>query len=387
MKDKTGSYRFVVSGADSGRVSGSVVLLYPFKNLAAREFSFPFHGTSKVRDALKLQYKPLLGEGMRNVGFIPFFTGTEKKSSAGCLFITHESETEAAESEARGVSDDCVVWPAPLAFAGEVGPDGLIVWSDGGCVISVWISNWTPALYRVAPPGATPEDEERDALTYIERAGGAAEKVLLVDASDVSVDSLQACGTRTTQLCPAYAQLDLSSRGANIQEEREKLLDSIARVARVALISGVICLLGAVTLYARQSSSARALASSPARTYETAFGERSMQPVTSAMSRLREARDGGRPMTMSSMLEDIASAYGASESSADMAIETLRYGSDGAEAQGSAASNELIQKFRSKMEELGYSVKIENIQTIPGGNMRFGMSMSRPSARSGQERQ
>jgi hypothetical protein len=375
MKDKTGSHRFVASGFDVGRASGGAVLLYPFKNLAVREFSFPFHGTSKVRDALKIQYRPLLGEGMQNVGFIPFFTKLEKKSSAGCLFITHEDETASAEREAQAISGNCLVWPAPLAFAGEVGPNGLLIWSDGGRVTSVWIKDWAPSLYRTAPPGTTPEEAENAAMEYIAGAGGTAEKVLLVDSVDVSADSFQACGARTMKLAPMYAQLDLSSRGANIQEEREKLFDAISKTARAALVSGLICLTGAFALHAKQASTAASGGHAPEAAYETAFGERSMQPVASALSKLRAARDGGISTTLSSMLEDIASVHGKMPASSDIAIETLRYGSDGADILGTAGGNESIQSFRGMMEELGYGARTDNIQTVPGGGMRFNMNI------------
>jgi hypothetical protein len=374
MKDKAGSYRFVLPGA--GKISGSAVLLFPFRNLAAHEFSFPFHGTSKVRDALKIQYRPLLGEGIQNVGFMPFFTRLEKKNSSGCAFIVREDEAADAEKQASGVSGDCAVWPSPLAFAGEVGPNGLIVWSDGDFTTSVWIKNWTPALYRTVSGGTSPEEEERLAVEYIERAGGVVEKTLIVESRDVSVDDMQACGARTLKLCPVYAAMDLSGRGANIQEEKERLFDAVSRASRLALASGLVFLAATLALFAKQSSIASDIASNPAAVYESAFGERSMQPVASSLTKLRSSRDGA-PETVSAMLEDISSIYENVGEEGNIIVETLRYGSDGTDILGTSKNNDSIQRFRSLLEELGYAARTDNIETVPGGDMRFSMNVSR----------
>jgi len=380
MKDKTGSYRFVISGSGTGKLSGGVVLLYPFKNLAIREFTYPFHGTSKVRDALKIQYRPLLGESAQKVGFIPFFTKHDKKSSAGCLFMTNDEETAEAEGEALGISEGCVVWPAPMAFAGEVGQDGLIVWTNGDYVMSVWIKNWTPVLYRTVP-GDEAEDEATRAAQFIKEAGGVCENIFVVDSRDVSIDELQAHGARTIKQCPMYAALDLSTRGTNIQEERERLFDRISKTARAALILGVLGLICAGGLYAWQSSIALEARAATMSVYETAFGDRSMQPVASALTKLRSAHDqGDAPATLNGTLKDIYSVYNRIPNNTDILIESLRYGSGGADVIGTASGNEAIQRFRGMMEDLGYTARTDSIQTIPGGNMRFNMNISHGTA-------
>ena len=111
--------------------------------------------------------------------------------------------------------------------------------------------------------------------------------------------------------------------------------------------------------------------------YETAFGDRSMQPVASALTKLRVARDqGDAPVTLYGTLVDIYSVYSKIPNSSDILIESLRYGSGGADVIGSATGNEAIQRFRGMLEELGYTARTDNIQTVPGGNMRFSMNIS-----------
>ena len=198
-----------------------------------------------------------------------------------------------------------------------------------------------------------------------------------MDSRDVNIDELQAYGAHTIEQCPMYATLDLSTRGTNIQEERERLFDRITRTARAALVLGVCGLLCAGGLYAWQSSTALAARASTMSVYETAFGDRSMQPVASALSKLRSARDSGdSPATLNGTLKDIYAVYGTIPNSTDITIETLRYGSGGADIIGTAVGNEAIQRFRGMMEDLGYAARTDNIQTIPSGNMRFNMNIS-----------
>jgi hypothetical protein len=376
-KEKTGSYRFMVSGSVSGKLSGhDVVMLYPFKNLAAYEFALPFYGISKARDALKIRFRPLLGEGSDDVVFIPFFTQIEKKSSSGALFLLHERDAASAEKEIAAISGQCLIWPTPLAFAGEVGPDGLIIWSGDGCVTSVWIKNWTPALYRtVSLEETTPKNEEEAVLEFIKKAGGSVPKTLTLDSNDVSFSDIQECGTRTITRCPAYAQLDLSGRGTNMQEEKERIYGVISKAARAALVLGLTFLIALCGVYAAQSALLSAYGDNPSAVYEAAFGERSMQPVVSALSKLRVAQSGGTPDTISSLLADISSLYEESGIAGDVTIETLRYGSDNTDIMGTAKDNEAIRKFREDLEKIGYNPRTDSIQTIPGGNMRFNMNI------------
>jgi hypothetical protein len=367
----------MVSGSASGKLSGhDVVMLYHFKNLAAHEFTLPFYGISKARDALKIRFRPLLGEGADEVVFIPFFTRIEKKSSSGSLFMLHEKDAAAAEKKIAAISDQCLIWPTPLAFVGEVGPDGLIIWSDGECVSSVWIKNWTPVLYRtVSMEGTTPEIEETAALEFIKQAGGAVSKTLLVDSSNVSFSDIQECGTRTITRCPAYGGLDLSGRGANVQEERERIYGAVSKIARAALVFGAAFMAVLCGIYAWQSSVLSSYGDNPSVVYEAAFEERSMQPVASALSKLRAAEAGGTPDTISSLLTDISALYEKSGATGDITIETLRYGSDNTDIMGTAKNNEAIQKFRESLEGIGYAPRTDSIQTIPGGNMRFNMNI------------
>jgi hypothetical protein len=382
MRGKIDTYNFRRYGAPAKSTGGAAVLLRSFDNLFAYEFSFPFQGISRVKDAIRLQYRPLLGDGINNVEFIPFFTQISKKSSSGCVFLLNREETSGADDTLSGVSPKDAVWPAPLAFAGEVGPDGLLIWREKDRITSVWIKNWTPAFYRTSSSeAAAPDDEERTALEYIRSMGGEAEKILVVDSRDVSDSDLQSCGLKTIKACPYYAGLDLSGTGANMQERRERILESLSKVSRAALFSGVIFLLAAAAVFMRQSSLEALAEGHSASLYETAFKERSMQPLVSAAAKLRNTGEAGRDDSIVSYLRDVSSVWGQLGDDPGITIETLKYGSQNADIMGTARDNAPIQKLRSGLENLGYSIRVDNIQSIPGGGMRFSMNVTGGGAR------
>jgi hypothetical protein len=381
MKAKTGSYKFRMSGSGQLKFSGSAnfILLHPFRNLSAHEFSFPFYGMTRVRDALKIQFRPLLGGGLEHVAFMPFFTHIEKKSSSGCVFMLYQDTTNSSEEAADMPPENCLVWPAPLAFACEVGPNGLIIWSDDVYITTVWIKNWAPVLYRTTPAdGTTPEDEKNTALEFITSSGGTAEKIAVIDALEVTGADIQIHGQKTLSMCPSYEQLDLSSRGASQQERREKLIGLISRVARASLVSGLIFLVAAFALHLKDSQLSRIGAQNPGLLYEASFGERSMQPLSSAAGRLRSSRDGTTSEgSVTSLLRDMSSLWERLGSEPDITVETLRYGSDNTDILGTAKNNESIQRLRNLFEGLGYTPRTDNIQTVPGGDMRFNMNISK----------
>ncbi len=67
--------------------SGSCILLHTFTNIAVQQFHFPFSGISRVKEALRIQFRPLLGDASQKVSIVPFFVKNEKRTSSGCVFL------------------------------------------------------------------------------------------------------------------------------------------------------------------------------------------------------------------------------------------------------------------------------------------------------------
>ncbi|MDR0764755.1 MAG: hypothetical protein LBE65_04090 [Synergistaceae bacterium] len=379
MKKKKRSYKFLTDGFGAAKNSsfGKSVLLRSFGNISAYEFSFPFQGMTKIREALKIKFKSLLGDGAANVSLIPFPTKIEKKSVSGCVFVIRNDEKtdEAADAAA---SANCSVWPKPLVFACEAAPDGLLVCSGEHDITSVWFKNWTPVFYRVSPSGSTtPEEEKQNVLEYIERSGERVNKTQLVDLKDYSDDELRALGALTMSACPMYERLDLSETGASRQETREKIISRLSLAGRAALAAGLICLALMMGVYLKQSRVAGDTLNHAGDIYETSFGEPSAQPVISAARKLSGAGENGPGYSLLSLVSDISNAWKKLGDEPGLTIESLKYGPEASDILGTAKNNESIQRFRSFIEETGGSPRTDNIQTVIGGDLRFSMNIRR----------
>ncbi|MDR3321106.1 MAG: hypothetical protein LBS93_01555, partial [Synergistaceae bacterium] len=220
------------------------ILLYPFRNMSAHSFSFPFFGISMVRDALMIQFRPLLGDGAGDVSVIPFFVNSEKKLSSGCVFTLFGGEAAQVEESTRGRGDECLVWPAPLAFAGEVEGSGIITWADGGLITTVWVDSWIPLYYKTAEAGEGGTAHEAElALEYARQTGHDVGRVFAIDRADLSDMDIQTAGLKTLSGCPAYGQLDLSDRGTSLLERRERLVAALTNAGRAAVVCGLVLLL------------------------------------------------------------------------------------------------------------------------------------------------
>ncbi|MDR1472692.1 MAG: hypothetical protein LBS75_09220 [Synergistaceae bacterium] len=381
MKKKSESHKFIRLAGDDGLIAscaGSKVLLHSFRNISVHPFSFPFSGMSRVREALRIKFKPLLGDAASNIAIIPLLVRSEKKMSSGCVYLLFGDEMAAIDEAMSRVGGDYLVWPVQMAFAAEVDGDGLIIWSDDETIAAMWLEDWTPKFYKSADRnGSSVEDEKRGALEYIGQNGGRVERVLLLDDRDVTGDDVQRCGAYTLASCGAYVSLDLSSKGTNLLERRERVIGAMSRAAKAAIASGLFFLAVSCGVLFYHSSQLSSSASNAESVYEASFGERSMQPLSSAQAKLRTVRLSEADNSLNAIMKDVTEVWDKLGTSPDITIETLSYGSEATNILGTAKSNEAIQRMRSLLEEHGYSPRMANIQTVPGGDMRFNMSISR----------
>jgi hypothetical protein len=364
--------------ASSQRIEESAIILYPFRNISSHSFSFPFSGISRVKDALMIQFKPLLGAGAGDVSIIPFFVNNEKKISSGCVFTLFGAEASHIEEGYSGGSADCIVWPAPLAFAGEVDGNGLITWTDGDLITTVWLEDWIPVYYKTAVNGESSAEQERElALGYMAQRGKSPFKTFLADRDDLSGAAVQESGARTLAGCPAYGQLDLSNRGANLLERREKFAATLSAVGKAAVVCGAVLLLITAGVYLNHSSLLNAGTSSMEEIYQAAFKESSRQPLGSALAKLRSLQSPDADASFNSFMRSFSLVWDKLGVSGDISIDSLRYGGDNTDVTGTARNNESIQNLRSILEAEGFTPKNDNVQQIPGGQFRFSLTISK----------
>ena len=384
MKKKTKNYRFFLLDENKpGKIvyGGSKILLHRFGNLSVHGFSFPFTGMSRVREALRIQFRPLLGEGYANVSIIPFFTGSEKKTSRGSVFLLFGSEAKQAEERAQGIAGDYGVWPDILALAGEVAGNGLLIWHRGDFISTMWVHQWTPRYYRCAPADkSTPEEEKRLAASYAAQQGVEIENVFLLDRDDIGDEEVQAFGMNTLALCPAYEHLDLSNKGTNLLEQREKMVIAFTRASKAAVAFGMLFLLMGAGVYAMHRSILADASSNAESLYNASFEDRSRQPLSSSFSKVRSLGAPQADTSVHALLRNVTAAWEKMGEEAQIRIDTLRYGSDNTDIMGTSENNESIQLLRSTLEQEGYVPRVDNIQRIPSGELRFNISLPRGGA-------
>lgn len=380
MRKTEGMHKFILFDGTNIALSGTggeKILLYPFRKISVHAFSFPFSGVSRVSEALRIQYRPLLGEGTSDVAIIPFFAKSEKKSSRGAVFMLFGEETRYIEENVVGNRDDYAIWPAALAFAGEVDGNGLIVWTDELSVTTVWVEDWVPLFYKSVDADKTTEaDEERLALEYIHQQGKSVERVFLLDKKDLLKSDIQAYGSRTLAKYPAYEQLDISNRGANLLVRREEAISGLTRFGRAAIATGLLMCLGAGFVYLNNSDLADTAQPALEDIYAAGFGERSRQPLSSALAKLRSMGALEADNSLYAMMRGVTTVWDKLGVSADITIDTMRYGTETTDVVGTAKTNEAIARLRTLLVEEGYSTRTDNIQTIPGGDLRFNMTIT-----------
>jgi hypothetical protein len=336
---------------------------------------------SRVREALRIQFRPLLGEGYANVSIIPFFTGAEKKSSRGCVFLLFGEEAGGAEESAQGVAGNYGVWPAILPLAGEVDGEGLLLWSGGGLISAMWLREWTPMYYRCTHMDKSSiEEEERLARAYAAEQGVEIDRVFRLEGDEPTDEEMQMYGAKTLSLCPAYEHLDLSNKGTSLLEQRERQVASITRACKVAVACGALFLLLASGIYAAYRSLLPRTGSNAESLYSASFGERSRQPMSSSVAKLRSLGAPQVDTSLHAFLRNITSVWEKMGEDAAIRLETLRYGSENTDIMGTSENNESIQLLRSTLEGEGYAPKVDNIQRIPSGELRFNISIPRGNA-------
>lgn len=355
-----------------------MILARSFRKISVQAFEFPFTGVSRVREALKIKYRPLLGDASSAISIVPFFAESERRTSSGCVFLLPSEDEHSASSIA-----ECAVWPLPIVFASHINGTGSIVCRDDDIVSSLVLEDWIPKYYDVSESGGTElSDAESAAREIAEALGISGAESFAVDLASVSGEELQRAGERTLAGFAPYASLDLSNRGAEMLEQREKLSSSLLRFGRAVSIAGMLLSLICVIILLVQYRSEDRASSNASDIYTILFGERSSQPLGSARERLRSLSTGGSSdLSMLEVLRSLSSAWDKFGDDAKITIENMRFGTENTDIMGTSESNDLIQSLRSHLEGDGYTPRIDSIQQAPNGLLRFNISITRSTDR------
>ncbi|HRV97723.1 MAG TPA: hypothetical protein P5201_03985, partial [Aminobacteriaceae bacterium] len=108
--------------------------------------------------------------------------------------------------------------------------------------------------------------------------------------------------------------------------------------------------------------------------------ERVVDPLSQARAKLAELRGQGRTEnSLSRTLSHLGRTWldGNKKKAGYPVLEQLRYSADGADITGTAEKMEAIQALRLAADSGGYKASLGDIQQIPGGGLRFTLSLRR----------
>ena len=362
----------------------TLLLVSGMQTLSLRPFAFPFSNVTRIREALRLQVQPLRS-GLGDVEILPLVVGGGGKGARGVAWILSRKDfVRLGERVDRNQS--VTVWPVPLAFAADAGEDGAVVWADEENLCSLLFQEGIPVLYRWRPrEGHTPDEEEEWLRKYCGAAGREIPRLIRFDAQEQpeeAAGALFAAAERTLAAFPSLAEFSVSSRGVDAALVTDRLLVLWRRALLAATLLGLLFAAGARLSLREGELYLDRLRTSAVTAYRSVFGDGPVNdPLSQARARLMQAQGTGKSVQLADLIALLGEAWEATEGK-DILLETLRYGEDGAEIIGSAATVEAIQAFQRQCALLGaknasarMEAQLGDISQAPGGGLRFTMTV------------
>ena len=350
------------------------VVLVPFRTLVSYPFSFPFGRKGKVREALSLNFRPVLGDRESLLSLVPQITEQSASLTRGTAWFAAKSEIEEWESR---LGDDAAFWPVQMAFVGEVNGSGLVVWHDEEGSSAMWFEEWSPVFCRWAPASDGGPEELAEWVGQYAASSGKTIGCVKIIESDAPESWIKRCCESALASVGGLESLDISNRGADAARQIESFFGTAFKTVRILSILGVIFLALSSLLLVQNFMGRSAFSEAPSAIYKSVFGEESNSPVTSAVRKLKVVTGSGDSGHMS--LEQTLSSFAAawkSASASGVTLDSIRYGLERTEIQGLADSMASVQGLRDSLAKNGFSAKVGEVQQVPKSGLRFTISLT-----------
>ena len=359
-----------------------MVLLLQLKTLSVSSFSLPFGKNGRVREALAMSFKPLLGNEDDSMLMIPQIIEQSSEMTDGAVWFVSKDEIEKIETR---TGDGITFWPASMALVSEIKGNGLVIWNSEKGTSGTLFKNGTPLLYRWTPSSECSVNElERWFTEYSRSMDIPLFNIRTVESSAIPSGEIQRAGKETLRSIRGTASLDLSTKSADSVRKMESFFATAYSTARAALLLGLLfLLLSTVTLFYAILNK-NAFEKAPFEIYQIAFGESSNHPLASSSTKIKNLSINGTNMSLEQTLSNLAAAWKTSVSSDSVRLDTIRYGTERTEVQGTASKTESIESLRDSLGKNGFTSKIIDIQQISGSGMRFSIGLESPE-RKGQK--
>ncbi len=356
-------------------------MLVPFRTASAHPFSYPFRSMRDIRNALSLRFEPLIS-GEEALEIVPWVKTTGKRGATGAAWCIAAGEIP-DDSEIGGGN---VVWPLPLALAGAVDGEGIAVYRGDGILASAVFSGGSPLFCRSSVAGSGPGEADMDREVRLCRELAAASGLEDLSSSvwrGDSVAELHDAARETVDRFPSFLSVNIQRSALDTSLARERTAVALRNFSAAAAVAG-LCFCGVQLWLAGQVRSSLSDLTSRSRAIYSeiaAPGERIVDPLSQIRGKLAAAAGNGRDeLTLSSVLSHLARAWMSEEGGRRPeypVLELLRYSGEGAELTGTASAMEAIRALRAAADEPPFRASLGDVQQIPGGGLRFSLSLRR----------
>lgn len=314
---------------------------------------------------------------------VPLFTGSNKGGSDGVALCICGAEIPGDEPGFSLQSN--VVWPLPLALAAAVKGEGGAVFRDDYVCASAFFRNGLPVFIRTRP--SVPDDGGIDAeARRIEEYAAAIGVELSPEGiwRSSQTEALLDSARETVKQFPRLLELNISRPALAASLARERTARMLLKILGWTAAAGFFLSIIQFSLLFQLRASLESFSKEGASLYREVLGqnERIVDPLSQARGKLAELKGQGKTEnTLSRMLSHLGRTWlDGDQRKGDFPIlEQLRYTGDGADITGTAEKMESIQALRTNADGGGYRATLGDIQQIPGGGLRFTLSLRRDS--------
>ena len=344
---------------------GEKLLLGSLRTLSVQSFALPFAQPGRVREALRLRLLPLLGQGLEQTLVVPRIRERRGKGCVGETWIVRRDELESLLRQGTDVR----LWPAPLAL---VRPDvrGVLAVREQEGIGALFVSEGQVRGYGWM---RTSSDSEEVLLRQAEALGCSGEVTLRDLGDPQDRERLRREALEAWEVHPLLREFDLSLRGVAHAESRNRSLHTLKRLSQVLGAGGILFSVVAGGLWFDGLRTQEALRLAQDRVYREAFAAPPAgDPLSEARRRLRRpGAASGLPFgDLLSLVGETLKAQGGG-----IRLDSLRYGADKTELQGTAAATEGIQAFRKRLDDGPVAASMGDLQQVPGGGYRFVLTL------------
>jgi hypothetical protein len=186
----------------------------------------------------------------------------------------------------------------------------------------------------------------------------------------------------TVRQYPRLLGLNISRPALAASLARERTAMLLVKLFGWAAVAGLFFSIIQFTQLQQLRSSMESFSRESISLYAEVLGseERIVDPLSQARGKLADLRGSGRSeSTLSLTLSHLGRTWldGDAPRKDFPVLEQLRYTTDGADITGTADRMEWIQALRAAADTGGYRAALGDIQQIPGGGLRFTLSLRR----------